>query len=208
MANIILIEDQVMIRDLIKENIEMNTQHSIIGVSGTASDSLKLCTSLHPDLVLMDICTDNNSSGIIYGGKIKRKFSDIKVILMTGVPEISFVNLAKENNIDGFIYKNISKENLLNTIEQVLSGYSIFPNTSNSKNFPTILESLTEKELKLLTLYCKGLDRSEIAEILQISSGTLKNYVSVILQKTNFSNMTKLAIYCVTNNYIFPNLNE
>src|SRR5574344_1651853 len=114
MAKIVLIEDHIMLRDMMKENIERATNHTIVGVSSDAKDSIKLCESLNPDLVLMDICTENDSSGIVYGGKIKDKFPNIKVILMTGVPEINFVSKAKENNIDGFIYKNISKDILLN----------------------------------------------------------------------------------------------
>ena len=208
MAKIVLIEDHIMLRDMMKENIERATNHTIVGVSSDAKDSIKLCESLNPDLVLMDICTENDSSGIVYGGKIKDKFPNIKVILMTGVPEINFVNKSKENNIDGFIYKNISKENLINTIEQVLGGYSIFPKGASVKKDSTFLEDLTEKELKILTLYCEGAEREEIAEILQISSGTLKNHISSILKKTDFPNMPKLSIYCVANDYIVPNLKE
>ena len=64
------------------------------------------------------------------------------------------------------------------------------------------------KKLKILTLYCEGAEREEIAEILQISSGTLKNHISSILKKTDFPNMPKLSIYCVANDYIVPNLKE
>lgn len=208
MAKIVLIEDHIMLRDMMKENIERSTNHTIVGVSSDAKDSIKLCESLNPDLVLMDICTENDSSGIVYGGKIKDKFPNIKVILMTGVPEINFVSKAKENNIDCFIYKNISKDILLNTIEQILGGYSIFPKSASVKKESTFLEDLTEKELKILTLYCEGLEREEIAEVLQISSGTLKNHISSILKKTDFPNMPKLSIYCVANDYIVPNLKE
>ena len=158
MAKIVLIEDHIMLRDMMKENIERATNHTIVGVSSDAKDSIKLCESLNPDLVLMDICTENDSSGIVYGGKIKDKFPNIKVILMIGVPEINFVSKAKE--------------------------------------------------LKILTLYCEGLEREEIAEVLQISSGTLKNHISSILKKTDFPNMPKLSIYCVVNDYIVPNLKE
>lgn len=208
MAKIVLIEDHIMLRDMMKENIERATNHTIVGVSSDAKDSIKLCESLNPDLVLMDICTENDSSGIVYGGKIKDKFPNIKVILMTGVPEINFVSKAKENNIDCFIYKNISKDILLNTIEQILGGYSIFLKSASVKKESTFLEDLTEKELKILTLYCEGLEREEIAEVLQISSGTLKNHISSILKKTDFPNMPKLSIYCVVNDYIVPNLKE
>ena len=79
MAKIILIEDHIMLRDMIKENIEGTTKHTVVGVSSDAKDSVELCKSLNPDLVLMDICTENNSSGIIYGGKIKEQFPNIKV---------------------------------------------------------------------------------------------------------------------------------
>lgn len=68
-----------MLRDMIKENIEGTTKHTVVGVSSDAKDSVELCKSLNPDLVLMDICTENNSSGIIYGGKSKNNFLTLKL---------------------------------------------------------------------------------------------------------------------------------
>ena len=122
MYHIIVIDDHQLLRDMISDTLNSQSDFQVVDTSGDAKESLELCQEHHLDLVLMDICTENNSSGIIYGGKIKEQFPNIKVILMTGVPEINFVNKSKENNIDGFIYKNISKENLINTIEHVLGG--------------------------------------------------------------------------------------
>ena len=87
-----------------------------------------------PDIVLMDICTENNSSGITYCGKLKEKYPDIKVIIMTGMPDVNFIRMARENNADSFIYKNISKDSLISVIKNTLEGYSMYPDVNSHKD--------------------------------------------------------------------------
>lgn len=161
-----------------------------------------------PDIVLMDICTENNSSGITYCGKLKEKYPDIKVIIMTGMPDVNFIRMARENNADSFIYKNISKDSLISVIKNTLEGYSMYPDVKSHKDLKKseFLSELTEKELEVLTLYCKFLDRQEVADYLNISMSTLKSHITTILQKTNYDSFSKLAIYCVSNGFIVTNI--
>ena len=106
MYNIIVIDDQKMLREMISETL--NTRgFNVIASSGYAKDSVSLCEKFKPDLILMDICTENNSSGLAYSKIIKENFPSVKIILMTGVPDLTFIDKAKANNVDSFIYKNI-----------------------------------------------------------------------------------------------------
>lgn len=208
MVKILIIEDQVLLRDMIKNTILNETDFKVIGESSDAKDSISLCKSLSPDIVLMDICTDNNSSGIYYAGEIKKQFSSIKVIIMTGMPEINFINESRDNRIDSFIYKDISKDSLIMVIKNTLAGYSIYPDSTNKKIDNSFLSVLSEKELSILNLYCKGLERKQISEQLNISLGTLKTHISSILSKTNYDNLARLAIYCISEGLIVPNLKK
>ena len=126
---------------------------------------------------------------------------------MTGVPDLTFIDKAKANNVDSFIYKNISSDSLISTIQNTIDGYSLYPNANNPKaNIPDVLKNLTDTELNVLTEYCKTLDRDEVVKKLGISVRTLKSHISSIYAKTGYNNLAKLAIYCVGNGLIVPNL--
>lgn len=201
---IVIIEDQIILNDMLKNTIS-NT-YNVVATSDDASDLIKLCDLYKPDLILTDICTKNNSSGIINGKKVKDKYGNkIKVLAMTGVPDITFLNETKKANLDGFIYKNISSESLINSIEQILNGYKLFPDNV-IYNTVDCLKNLTNKELEILKLLCSGNSREEIADCLNIAIGTLKNHISSILNKTGFDSISKLLVFCIGNGYIVPNM--
>ena len=208
MYNIIIIDDHKLLRDMISETLNSESSFSVIASAGDAKDAIKLCKDLKPDLVLMDICTENNSNGLAYSKIIKEKFPDIKIIIMTGILDISFINDAKEYKIDSFIYKNISKDSLIMTIKNTLEGYSIYPNAKKNASVDNILQPLSNAELKVLTTYCKLLDREATAETLGISIRTLKSHIASIYNKTGYDNLAKLSIYCVSNGLIVPNLED
>ena len=206
MYNIIVIDDHKMLREMIAETLSTRG-FNVVATSGDAKNSVSLCEKFKPDLILMDICTENNSSGLAYSKIIKENFPSVKIILMTGVPDLTFIDKAKANNVDSFIYKNISSDSLISTIQNTIDGYSLYPNANNPKaNIPDVLKNLTDTELNVLTEYCKTLDRDEVVKKLGISVRTLKSHISSIYEKTGYNNLAKLAIYCVGNGLIVPNL--
>ena len=194
---------------MIKNTIETETNFEVIAYDNDAQNVVSLCEKYKPDLILMDVCTENNSSGIINCGKLKEIYPDIKVIIMTGMPDINFLKLARKNNADSFIYKNISKDSLISVIKNTLDGYSMYPDIKSHKDLKKadFLNELTDKELEILTCYCKLLDRQEVADFFNISISTLKSHISTILQKTGYDSLSKLAIYCVSNGFIVTNIN-
>ena len=206
MYNIIVIDDHKMLREMISETLKTRG-FNVVSISGDARDSISLCEKFKPDLILMDICTENNSSGLAYSKIIKEMFPTVKIVLMTGVPDLTFIDNAKTNKVDSFIYKNISSDSLISTIQNTLDGYSLYPNANNHKaNTPDVLKDLTDTELNILTEYCKTLDRNDVIKKLGISMRTLKSHISSIYEKTGYDNLAKLAIYCVGNDLIVPNL--
>lgn len=162
MYNIIVIDDHKMLREMISETLKTRG-FNVVSISGDARDSISLCEKFKPDLILMDICTENNSSGLAYSKIIKEMFPTVKIVLMTGVPDLTFIDNAKTNKVDSFIYKNISSDSLISTIQNTLDGYSLYPNANNPKaNTPDVLKDLTDTELNILTEYCKTLDRNDV----------------------------------------------
>ena len=159
---------------MIKDSLENEEVFNVVATLSDAKDVFEVCKEYKPDLVLMDICTENNSNGITYSKILKETFPEIKIIIMTGIMDINFVNEAKEFNIDSFIYKSVTKETLITAIKNTLDGYSIYPNEKTLPYETAILQDLTSTELLVLTKYCKLLDRKDVANSLGISTSTLK----------------------------------
>ena len=201
MKKIIVVEDQTILRDSISYQLD-KSEFNVVEKLSSAKEAFDSCKRYLPDLVLMDIYTENNEDGIEASKKIKEAYPNIKIIIMTGMPEISSIKRAKEANVDSFVYKNASSIELLNIINSTLNGYSIYP--QDKKNQFTKL-NLTKKELEILQLICNGLDQKEISDKLSISINTTKTHISSLLSKTGFDSVHKLAIYAVSKGYILTN---
>ena len=209
MLKIIVIDDHILLRDMIVDTLNNEKDCNVVGISNDAKDAPELCAKSNPDVLLMDICTANNSNGIAYAKIVKENHPNIKIIIMTGILDVSFINEAKQIGIESFIYKNISKDSLVSTVKNTANGYSIYPNSNRKENTSdSILSELTDKEMQILKLYCRLLDKDAVAEALSISPRTLKSHIHSIYDKTGFNNLAKLAIYCVSNGFIVSNLDE
>lgn len=209
MLKIIVIDDHILLRDMIVDTLNNEKDFNVVGISNDAKDAPELCAKSNPDVLLMDICTANNSNGIAFAKIVKKNHPNIKIIIMTGILDVSFINEAKQIGIESFIYKNISKDSLVSTVKNTANGYSIYPNSNRKENTSdSILSELTDKEMQILKLYCRLLDKDAVAEALSISPRTLKSHIHSIYDKTGFNNLAKLAIYCVSNGFIVSNLDE
>lgn len=204
---IIIIEDMPLLNSMMQKTL--SPFYDIVATSTNAKDMQKLCDKYNPDLVLTDVVTLNGANGIQNGKKIKEIYKNtIKVLAITGIPEISFLKEAKEAGLDGLIYKDIDSESLITSVSQILQGYTLFPDNYIYNEDNEKLKTLTDKELKILKLLCDGAEREYIANEMNITLGTLKNYISNILTKMNFDSISKLTMFCVSNGYIVPDLEK
>ena len=201
MKKIIVVEDQGILRDSISYQLEKN-EYDVTLKWADANMAYEACKKYNPDLLLMDIYTENGNNGIDAAAKIKKDFPNIKIIIMTGLPEISSIKKAKDANVDSFIYKDTSGSELLSIISSTLNGYHIFPQEQNNQ-FNAF--QLTKRELEILQLICNGLDQKEISNKLCLSINTIKTHIASLLAKTGFDSVHKLAIYAVSKGYILTN---
>ena len=134
---------------------------------------------------------------------IKREMPDVRVVVMTGIPEITFIEQAHAARADSFVYKNVSTAELLSIIRSTMEGYSTFPaaQLGDAK-----LEELDDEEIQILRLVCENKSRREIANELFLSEGTVKRRISGILAKTGYDSIMKLAVHAVSDGYIVPKL--
>lgn len=205
MYRVIICEDQILLRNMIKDKINATSDFKVVADFSDAYEAIEASDTLLPDILVTDVCTENNTNGIDIAGKVKAKHPKIKTMVMTGIPEISFISQAKKANVDSFIYKDMSSDSFVNVLRSTMEGYNLYPAKNNRNDeMLKILKTLSPRELDVLRLSCCALSRKAIASKLHIAEGTVRNCITSILEKTQYSSISDLAIYVVANGFIVP----
>lgn len=190
-----IVDDQFVSREMFKLYIDQCPDYKVLYCIDTAmfADTYVLKDDL--DLIIMDILMEDGSNGLDAAEKIKKLKPDIKIIAVTSMPEISWMDRAKKIGIDSFWYKEVSEKTILEIIERTLAGESIYPEeTPEVKLGLTKSTELTPREIQVLRLLTTGVGNDEIAEKLNISQNTVKTHIKHLLDKTGFNTRTQLAI--------------
>ena len=180
--NVLIVEDQEMPKQLFE--IFVNSSENYVHVASLSDASLAptVCRTRKVDLVLMDVCTAQNSSGLDAAEQIKKEVPSVKIIIVTSMPEFSWIKRAKEIGVDSFWYKDVNQETILAVMDRTMQGENIYPDNT-----------LTERELQILKAMMSGDSNAQIAERLCISSGTVKRHIENMLVKTGFHTRTELV---------------
>lgn len=192
---IMIVDDQFVSREMFKLYIDQCPNYEVVYCVDTAmfADTYVLKDDL--DLIIMDILMEDGSNGLDAAEKIKKLKPNIKIIAVTSMPEISWMDRAKKIGIDSFWYKEVSEKTILEIIERTLAGESIYPEeTPEVKLGLTKSTELTPREIQVLRLLTTGVGNDEIAERLNISQNTVKTHIKHLLDKTGFNTRTQLAI--------------
>lgn len=192
---IMIVDDQFVSREMFKLYISQCPDYEVAYCVDTAmfADTYVLNSKL--DLVIMDILMQDGSNGLEAAEKIKKLKPDLKIIAVTSMPEISWMDKAREIGIESFWYKEVSKETILEIIERTLAGESVYPSETPEVALGMVKSTeLTPREIQVLRLLTTGVGNDEIAETLNISLNTVKTHIQHLLDKTGFANRTQLAI--------------
>lgn len=192
---IMIVDDQFVSREMFKLYISQCPDYEVVYCVDTAmfADTYVLNSDL--DLVIMDILMQDGSNDLDAAEKIKKLKPELKIIAVTSMPEVSWMDRAKQIGIESFWYKEVSEETILEIIERTLGGESIYPiETPEVKLGMTKSTDLTPREIQVLRLLTTGVGNDEIAESLGISLNTVKTHIQHLLDKTGFASRTQLAI--------------
>jgi DNA-binding NarL/FixJ family response regulator len=161
------------------------------------------CEKLRPDLVLMDVCTEGNASGLDATNTIHKRFPSIKIIVMSGFDDITYAQRAKEAGAHAFVFKSRSLNYFTEVAYGVMRGENFYP---EAKTLPVPMgeATLTEREMEILRMVCKHMTIKEIARELYISENTVKYHKSNMLAKTGFATAMDLAFHMLSNGWINP----
>ena len=203
-TKILIVEDKAMLRDSLESVIGQQADMEVAGVTDDAAEAPELCQELKPSLVLMDVVTKNDSSGIIFAAQILNEMPDTKIVIMTEWPDITYEDEAKKAGVHSFIYKDMGKEELFHVIRNTMNNHGTYPGPSNRFRF---VKDFTEREKAVLRLGCRGETREEMAKELGISEGLLNQIIRSILDKSGWDSFAKFCIYAAGKDLIVTGKN-
>nr|MBR4281605.1 response regulator transcription factor [Clostridia bacterium] len=195
MYNVLIVEDDPMARKLLEIFVSTSEKYHLVPSLDSAAMAELYCITNHVDLVLMDVCTSMDMSGIEASAKLKKNYPEIKIIIITSQPEYSYIDQARKIGVESFWYKEPTAEALLKVMDRTMAGESIYPDSAPVIRLGAALsEDFTERELEVLRELVSGKTDAAIAETLCLSVTRVKQHIQHIREKTQFANRTELAV--------------
>ncbi len=193
--NILIVDDQKMQRIALQTSLSENPDYHVVDSIGTAEMAINFADSKPIDLIIMDIVMTAGINGIEAASRIKRDHPEIKIILVTSMPEVSYIEKAKEAGAEGMWYKEQESLPLETVIGKVLSGEMVYPEATPVLTIGIASSTdFTQRELDVLRKVVYGYSDQEIGEALNMSIWTVRSHVKNLLQKTGFKNRVELAV--------------
>ena len=209
MVRVLIVDDQHLIREGLSMMLSLYDNICIVGEVANGKEAIGALEKVGADLILMDIRMPI-MDGVEATKHIKAEYPHIKILILTTFDEDDYIFEALKNGADGYLLKDISSDELANAIDTVYEGNvllqadiarKIVKNMDKkiNKNHQTrlgkdIYHLLTKKEYEIALLISEGKSNKEIAALLYITEGTVKNHVTNILGKLDLRDRIQLAL--------------
>ena len=203
MTRVLIVEDQKMAQENMEAIVQSSEDYILAGTISNAADAELVCMHKPVDLILMDVCTAYDESGIEACAIIKKKHPKIKVIIVTSMAEHTFIEKAKEANADSFWYKDASRNDLLDVMKRTMKGEHIFPDkTPEVRLGLSSSYELTNAEFDVLRALMQSTGDEDAAKMLGCTKANIRWHVGKILEKTGYRTRTELLIAVAQKNLI------
>jgi DNA-binding NarL/FixJ family response regulator len=201
---VLIAEDQTLMRDGLRTILELEDGFTVVGTAADGQEAVELALRLRPDVVLMDVQMPV-LDGVGATARLSAELPQARVIILTTFDYDAYVFEGIKAGARGYLLKDTPAHELLATIRRVHGGESIvqpsvatrliaeFSRGRGTSQQPPEGEVLTERERDILRLIGDGLNNREIGNQLALAEGTVKNYVSAILDKLHAANRAHAA---------------
>ncbi len=191
---VLIVEDQEMPRQLFEIFVRSDPRFVHVASISNAELAIDFCRHGGIDLILMDVMTELGSSGLDAAAAIKKEYPAVRIIIVTSMPESSWLERAKKIGVDSFWYKEAQKEPILAVMERTMAGERVFPDDTPTVSIGCISNhDFSERELDILRELISGDSSAEIGARLNIAPSTVKYHVQNMLEKTGMHTRTELA---------------
>jgi DNA-binding NarL/FixJ family response regulator len=205
-VKVLIIDDDKLVCASLKIILEADPEIEVVGTGFNGEMAIELYDKLLPEVLLMDIRMDT-MTGLEGAEIILNKHKDAKILFLTTFLDDEYIIKALKIGSKGYILKQ-NFESLIHCLKAVQSGQTVFGEEivtkipsliSDNNKLKFINYDINEKEYDIIVEVSNGLNNKEIAEKLFLSEGTIRNYISVILEKLNLRDRTQLAIFYYKN---------
>ena len=202
---VLICDDDSLIRESLKVLLPLKGDIEIVAVAENGEEAVSICTTEEIDVALLDIRMPK-MSGVEAVKEIASK-TDTKCLILTTFDEEDYINEAMEYGAKGYILKNSTPDQIVQSITSVYNNTIVMNenvlNKFQGKNsLPKFTKyDFTEREKDIIIAISEGLSNKEISKKLFISEGTIRNYITMILDKTDLEHRTAIAV-----NYLKGNL--
>lgn len=206
MIKILLAEDQSLVRQGLKLMIETDKELQIIGEASNGQEAIDLCEKQSFDLAILDIRMPI-MTGLEAMRIIRKRWPDIIVLILTTFNDEEYALEALKYKASGYLLKDGESEELIRSIRSALEGGLVIEDQVAAKVMPALMKnqmhtleknhSLTNRELDIMACIGEGMNNQETAAELFLSVGTVKNHISVVLDKLDLRDRTQIAIYAL-----------
>ena len=200
--NLILIDDDLLVTTALKIILEADPELHVIATGTSGAEAIMLYDIHRPDLLLLDIRM-KDMSGLDAAQQILQKHPSARILLLTTFSDDEYIVKALRIGTKGYLLKQ-DYAHITPAIRAVYDGQTVFGDEIVQR-LPDLLQKkktvdfrkfdLSEKEVDIIRLVADGLSNKGIAEALCFGEGTVRNYLSTILNKLNLRDRTQLAIW-------------
>lgn len=200
--NIVIVDDDVLVSSALKTILESNEEIRVSGMGQDGSEAIELYRKHRPDVMMMDIRM-KNLSGLSASRQILEEYPEAKILLLTTFSDDEYIVKALKYGVKGYLLKQ-DYNSILPALQAVHTGQTVFGSEiisripgllQEKKTFDWAAHEIGGKELEVISLVADGQSNKEIARHLFLSEGTVRNYISSILDKLELRDRTQLAVY-------------
>ena len=194
--NLIIVDDYQLICKSLELTLSKEKDITVLGTANDGQEAIALCEKVKPDIVLMDIRMPG-VDGIQGTRIIKKEFPHIKIMMLTTFQDKQNIQLALQAGAEGYLLKTDRITNIAEKLRVLFAGVAVLDGDVLKKlttpDLPSI-DKLTPREKDVLSLVSQGLTNKEISQQLFLSEGTVRNNVSIIMDKLEVKNRTQLSV--------------
>ncbi|HEX3017461.1 MAG TPA: response regulator transcription factor [Caproicibacter sp.] len=199
---VLVVDDDRLVSSSLKTILESDSGITVVGTLNSGAQAVEKYSELNPDVLLMDIRMDG-MTGLDVAEILLKQYPDAKILFLTTFSDNEYIIKALKIGAKGYILKQ-NFESIVPSVKTVYMGQRVFGDEIVTK-LPEMMGGseksglggfgLNERETELIQQVAEGLSNKEISEKLYLSEGTIRNYISTILEKLDLRDRTQLAIF-------------